>query len=214
MAANGGPVGRRRDEGGHGVASAVDAGEHAQESGWQLVGRALRLSWWAWGLVLALILVLNSGNLLALDYLHVLTGGTWTGIDLFLGFILGPVLRRLSLDGRRAVVGQLMPRTLVFLPILAAVATTSGYYLALRLGLSQPGPEHGWFIAAGVVALILFVQGIGILLPTNLAVFLEIQKPEPDLDRVGRTMRRYLAFTAAQGLMQLVIIFIMANFVF
>ncbi len=196
------------------MASAVDAGEHAQESGWQLVGRALRLSWWAWGLVLALILVLNSGNLLALDYLHVLTGGTWTGIDLFLGFILGPVLRRLSLDGRRAVVGQLMPRTLVFLPILAAVATTSGYYLALRLGLSQPGPEHGWFIAAGVVALILFVQGIGILLPTNLAVFLEIQKPEPDLDRVGRTMRRYLAFTAAQGLMQLVIIFIMANFVF
>ncbi len=196
------------------MASAVDAGEHAQESGWQLVGRALRLSWWAWGLVLALILVLKSGNLLALDYLHVLTGGTWTGIDLFLGFILGPVLRRLSLDGRRAVVGQLMPRTLVFLPILAAVATTSGYYLALRLGLSQPGPEHGWFIAAGVVALILFVQGIGILLPTNLAVFLEIQKPEPDLDRVGRTMRRYLAFTAAQGLMQLVIIFIMANFVF
>ncbi len=196
------------------MASAVDAGEHSQESGWQLVGRALRLSWWAWGLVLALILVLNSGNLLALDYLHVLTGGTWTGIDLFLGFILGPVLRRLSLDGRRAVVGQLMPRTLVFLPILAAVATTSGYYLALRLGLSQPGPEHGWFIAAGVVALILFVQGIGILLPTNLAVFLEIQKPEPDLDRVGRTMRRYLAFTAAQGLMQLVIIFIMANFVF
>ncbi len=196
------------------MASAVDAGEHSQESGWQLVGRALRLSWWAWGLVLALILVLKSGNLLALDYLHVLTGGTWTGIDLFLGFILGPVLRRLSLDGRRAVVGQLMPRTLVFLPILAAVATTSGYYLALRLGLSQPGPEHGWFIAAGVVALILFVQGIGILLPTNLAVFLEIQKPEPDLDRVGRTMRRYLAFTAAQGLMQLVIIFIMANFVF
>ena len=196
------------------MASAVDAGEHAQESGWQLVGRALRLSWWAWGLVLALILVLNSGNLLALDYLHVLTGGTWTGIDPFLGFIMGPVLRRLSLDGRRAVVGQLMPRTLVFLPILAAVATTSGYYLALRLGLSQPGPEHGWFIAAGVVALILFVQGIGILLPTNLAVFLEIQKPEPDLDRVGRTMRRYLAFTAAQGLMQLVIIFIMANFVF
>ncbi len=190
------------------------SGEAGRESGWHLLGRALRLSWWAWGLVVALIAVLASGNLLALDYLHVLTGATWTGIDLFLGFVLGPVLRRLSLEGRRAVVGQLMPRTLVFLPILAAVASTSGYYLASRLGFSQPGPMHAWFVAAGVVALILFVQGIGILLPTNLRVYLEIQKAEPDLGRVGRSMRRYLGFTAAQGLLQLVIIFIMANFIF
>ncbi|MHB1980544.1 MAG: hypothetical protein ACYCOS_02385 [Sulfobacillus sp.] len=196
------------------MASAVSEEEVRVETGWQLLGRALRLSWWAWALVVALIAALGSGNLLALDYVHVLTGGAWTGIDLFLGFILGPVLRRLSLEGRRAVVSQLMPRTLVFLPILAAVATTSGYYLATRLGFSQPGPLHGWFVAAGVVALILFVQGIGILLPTNLQVFLEIQKAQPDLVRVGRTMRRYLAFTAVQGLMQLVIIFIMANFIF
>lgn len=192
----------------------MSVGEDQLENGWQLLGRALRLSWWAWLLVLALLVILGSGNLLALDYLHVLTGASWTGIDLFLGFVLGPVLRRLSLEGRRAVVGQLMPRTLVFLPILAAVATTSGYYLATRLGLSQPGPLHGWFVAAGVVAVILFVQGIGILLPTNLRVYLEIRKSEPDLGRVGRAMRRYLAFTAVQGLMQLVIIFIMANFIF
>jgi hypothetical protein len=34
--------------------------------------------------IVALVLVLAYGNLLALNYLHVLTGGTWTGISTFL----------------------------------------------------------------------------------------------------------------------------------
>jgi hypothetical protein len=41
----------------------------------------------------ALVLVLAYGNLLALNYLHVLTGGTWTGIDLFMGIVMGKILK-------------------------------------------------------------------------------------------------------------------------
>ena len=47
--------------------------------------------------VVALIVALLSGSLLLLNYVHVLTGGTWTGIDLFMGLVMSRVLRGLSL---------------------------------------------------------------------------------------------------------------------
>ena len=48
--------------------------------------------------IVALVLVLAYGNLLALNYLHVLTGGTWTGIDLFMGIVMGRILKGLGLQ--------------------------------------------------------------------------------------------------------------------
>ena len=51
------------------------------------------------GLTAALV----TGNLVLLDYVHVLTGGTWTGIDLFMGFILGYVLRSSSVVVRAEI---------------------------------------------------------------------------------------------------------------
>ena len=44
--------------------------------------------------IVALVLVLAYGNLLTLNYLHVLTGGTWTGIDSFYGRGYGQILPR------------------------------------------------------------------------------------------------------------------------
>lgn len=42
--------------------------------------------------IIALTYAMNFGTKTILDYVHVLTGGLWTGIDLFMGFVLGPVL--------------------------------------------------------------------------------------------------------------------------
>ena len=46
--------------------------------------------------IVALIAALLSGSLLLLDYVHVLTGGTWTDIDLFMGLVMSRVMRGLS----------------------------------------------------------------------------------------------------------------------
>ncbi len=45
--------------------------------------------------VAVLIAALLSGSFLLLNYVHVLTGGTWTGIDLFNSGSKTPALRRL-----------------------------------------------------------------------------------------------------------------------
>lgn len=201
-------------EGGDVVSTALTAPTGAGDSGWQLVGRGLRLVWWVWLLVVALGLVLTFGTTTQVDYLHVLTGGAWTGIDLFFGFVIGPVMRRMAPEARRNFISHLMPRTLVFMPVLSSVAITSGYYLASRLGLFGQASFHPWLVATGVVVLWLFVQGFGVLLPTNLRIYREINRPNPDLEKIGRTMKRYIVVTALQGVLQLGIIFIMANIAF
>jgi hypothetical protein len=45
-----------------------------------------------------------------LDFFHVVSGGIWTTLDLFLGFVLGPVLGRLSVPARTEVTARLMPK--------------------------------------------------------------------------------------------------------
>ena len=55
-----------------------------------------QLTWWVLVLPAAMIVALAAQNTFLLNYTHVLSGVLWTGADLFLGFILGPVMRRLD----------------------------------------------------------------------------------------------------------------------
>jgi uncharacterized membrane protein len=170
--------------------------------------------WWVGAALAAMFAAIWSRDIWALNFVHVFAGLLWTGIDLFMGFILGPILRHLDLPARRAITLRLMPRTLFLMPTLAAITGTAGWYLADELGyLALDWPQFGWVAAALLIITILTVQGLGILLPTNLRVCLELQKAEPDLARIGGWMRTYLRAVAFQGAMQVAIIVIMARFV-
>lgn len=148
-----------------------------------------------------------------LNFLHVLAGGLWTGIDLFMGFVIGPIIRRLPIDARRAVISALMPRTLVLMPTLSIITSTAGWFLAQRMGFLAVGyPEFYWVIAALAIVTILTVQGLGYLLPTNLRIYFEMQKPHPDGEKIGRWMHTYVRVVGVQGVMQVAIIVVMARF--
>lgn len=148
-----------------------------------------------------------------LDFVHVMSGALWTGVDLFMGFIVGPVLRRVSLDTRRAMIAGLMPRTLVLMPTISTITTTAGWFLAVRLGFLDLGyPEFGWVIAALAIVTVLTAQGLGYLLPMNLKLYFEIQKPVPDHAKLARWMKTYVRIVAFQGSMQVAIIVVMARF--
>jgi len=148
-----------------------------------------------------------------LNFVHVLAGGLWTGIDLFMGFVIGPIMRRLPIDARRAVISALMPRTLVLMPTLSIITSTAGWFLAQHTGFLTVGyPEFYWVIAALAIVTILTVQGLGYLLPTNLRIYFEIQKPHPDGEKIGRWMHTYVRVVAVQGVMQVAIVVVMARF--
>jgi hypothetical protein len=166
------------------------------------------------GLALAVMVVaIIVNDLWFLNFVHVFTGLLWTGIDLLLGFVIGPILRRLEFPVRRAITMRLMPRLLFILPTLAVIAPTAGWFMAVDQGyLELAFPELWWLIAALAITTILSVQGVFVLLPTNVMVYLEMRKPAPDGERIGRLRRRYVRVVAFQGSMQIVIILIMARF--
>ena len=148
-----------------------------------------------------------------LNWVHVMSGTLWTGIDLFMGFVVGPVLRHLSLPARRAVIAGIIPRTLILMPTLSIITSTAGWFLADRMGFLKVGyPEFWWVVAALAIVAMLTVQGIGILLPTNVRLYFEISKTDPDIAKIGRWMRTYVRVVAMQGAMQVAIIVVMARF--
>jgi uncharacterized membrane protein len=150
----------------------------------------------------------------ALNFVHVMCGVLWTGIDLFMGFVVGPVMRSLPPPARRAMILRLMPKTLFLLPTLSILTTTAGWYHAGQIGfLDLPYPQYGWVLAALVIVAVLTVQGFAVLLPANLLVYFEMRRAQPDVARIGRLMRRYVYAVAFQGTMQVAIIVVMARFV-
>ncbi|MEK7353731.1 MAG: hypothetical protein AABZ77_04415, partial [Chloroflexota bacterium] len=80
----------------------------------------------------ALIFALNRGSITPLNYVHVMAGALWTGIDLFMGLILGPVLGGVSPGERANVFKRLTPKMTFFMPVIAAVTTTAGINIAQR----------------------------------------------------------------------------------
>jgi hypothetical protein len=170
--------------------------------------------WWvaaAFAVMTAAILVEDRW---ILNFVHVMFGILWTGIDLFMGFVLGPVMRALDMPVRRLLTIRLMPRMLFIMPTLSIATGTSGWFLAQQMGyLAIPWPLSVWVWAALAITTVLSIQGLGFLLPTNIRVCLELQKAEPDFAKLQRWMKRYLLVIAMQGTLQIAIIVIMAKFV-
>jgi len=161
----------------------------------------------------ALIVAILTANFLLLNYVHVFTSMLWTGTDIFMVFLLGPILRGVSLSTRKEVISWLMPKMVFYMPTVASVTTTAGYFLASKMDLiTLQTPVLYWITAVLIIVVAMLIQGLGILLPTNLRVYYELRKSEPDMARIQRLMRRYVKVVATQAILQFVIIFIMAWF--
>jgi uncharacterized membrane protein len=170
--------------------------------------------WYAAAAILVMIAAIMSHERWFLNFVHVICGVMWTGIDLFMGFIVGPILKRIDIAARREIIVRLVPKTLFLMPTLAIITGTSGWYLAKDLGYLDLGwPEYGWVAAALALVVLMTIQGTGYLLPTNLRVCFELRKANPDIPKINRMMSGFFFAVACQGTMQVMTIVIMAKFV-
>ena len=168
---------------------------------------------WALLALAVMIAAIALGNFWLLDFIHVFSSLLWTGVDLFMGFVLGPILRRVDLSVRREIMRRLTPRTLFLMPTVSIIAGTTGWFLAENLGYTAlPWPAFGWVAAALTLVTLMTIQGLGFLTPVNVYVCLELQKPNPDMSKIGFWMRWYFYAVALQGLMQVAIIVVMTRF--
>ena len=185
----------------------------AKPSSWVWEGIDFRNLFWVFLALGVMVVAIVWGNDWFLRYVHVASGVLLTGADILFGFVVGPVLRSLSFDSRRAFSLKMLPKTLFIMQTLGIMAPTSGWYLAVRMGyLDLDYPEFWWVIAALVIATILAVQGLGILLPTNLRAYLEMRKDDPDPAKIQRMMRTYFYALASQGVFQVLIVVVMVKF--
>ncbi len=168
---------------------------------------------WALAAIAAMVAVIVAGNIWLLDFVHVFSSLLWTGVDLFMGFVLGPILRRVDLSVRREIVRRLTPRTLFLMPTVSIISGTTGWFLAVALGYTAlDWPAYGWVAAALILVTLMTIQGLGFLTPVNVYVCLQLQKREPDMKKISSWMRWYFYAVALQGLMQVAIIVVMTRF--
>jgi len=162
--------------------------------------------------VVGLIAAIESERLWPLEFFHIVGGGMWTGIDLFVGFIIGPIMPRLSLQARIEFMTRFMPKMLLLMPTLVAMTLVSGWQLANFTGdIAVAYPDHWWLTASYIVVGVMSVVAIGILEPANLAVLFELKKPVPDGELIGRLMRRFVYTAGITGLMQVATLVIMTR---
>ncbi|HEY1777150.1 MAG TPA: hypothetical protein VGG41_13405 [Solirubrobacteraceae bacterium] len=162
--------------------------------------------------IVGMIVAIATNSLWALDFYHVVGGGLWTAVDLFLGLVLGPIMGTMSIPARIELSSRLMPKLLLLMPTLVTMTLGSGFQLARKLGFLQSAyPNHAWLVASFIVVGVMAVIALGLLEPANVAVLFELRKPQPNAARIGRLMRVFLYTAGITGLMQIATLIIMTK---
>lgn len=163
--------------------------------------------------VLALLIAgIASDKLWPLEFLHVVGGAAWTVIDLFLGFVLGPIMGKLSIPARVEFTTRLMPKMVLIMPTVVTVTLAAGWQLSTHLGTNLTvNPLHGWVVASFIVVGVMAVIALGLLEPANIAVLTELKKPQPNPEVIERLMKRFIYSAGATGAMQVATLVIMTK---
>ena len=165
------------------------------------------------GVVLALLIAgIAVNELWPLEFLHVVGGAAWTIIDLFLGFVLGPIIGRMSIPARIEFTTRLMPKMVLIMPTVVTVTLAAGWQLANKLGTVQTSYYlHGWVVASYIVVGVMAVIALGLLEPANIAVLTELKKPQPNPQTIERLMKRFIYCAGLTGAMQVATLVIMTK---
>jgi hypothetical protein len=165
------------------------------------------------GVVVAFVIASIAGNWTwALAFCHVVGGGLWTAIDLFVGLIVGPILGRLSIPARAEFTAWFMPKMVLIMPTLVLMTLAAGFQVALNQGnLVSSSPNHAWLIASYCVVGVMAVIALGVLEPANITVLFEMRKTQPDGAVIGQLMKRFLYTAGITGLMQVATLIIMTR---
>lgn len=162
--------------------------------------------------VVLLVVALAVDKVWPLMFFHVVGGASWTIIDLFLGFVIGPILGRLSIPARIEFTTRLMPKMLLLMPTVVAMTLAAGWRLGSNLGFVYPGHElHGWVVASYIVVAAMSVIALGLLEPANVAVLFELKKERPNPQVIERLMKRFIYTAGATGAMQVATLVIMTK---
>jgi hypothetical protein len=159
-----------------------------------------------------LIAAIAANELWPLAFFHFVGGASWTIIDLFLGFVLGPIMGKLSVPARVEFTTRLMPKMVLIMPTVVTMTLAAGWQLGVHLGTVDSNYyNHGWTVASYIVVGVMAVIALGLLEPANIAVLVELKKPRPKPEVIEKLMKRFIYCAGILGLMQVATLVIMTK---
>jgi hypothetical protein len=159
-----------------------------------------------------LVVAIAVDELWPLTFFHVAFGAAWTIIDLFLGFVLGPILGKLSVPARIEMTTRLMPKMVLIMPTVVTATLAGGWQLGHHLGtVDSSYYHHGWIVASYIVVGCMAVIALGLLEPANIAVLFELKKPRPDPAVIEGLMKRFIYTAGILGALQIATLVIMTK---
>ena len=162
--------------------------------------------------LIAVIAAIASNALWPIAFVHFVGGAAWTIIDLFLGFVLGPILGKLSVPAKAELTTRLMPKMALIMPTVVTATLAGGWQLGVHLGTVQSNYyNHSWVVASYIVVGVMAVIALGLLEPANIAVLFELKKPRPNPAVIEKLMKRFIYTAAATGAMQVATLVIMTK---
>ncbi|HMT05141.1 MAG TPA: hypothetical protein PKD76_06335 [Solirubrobacterales bacterium] len=165
------------------------------------------------GIILVLLVAaIAAGKLWPLIFLHVAFGAAWTIVDLFMGFVIGPILGRMSVPARIELTTKLMPKMVLIMPTVVSVTLAAGWQLGVEMGtVDSSYYHHGLLVASYVVVGVMAVIALGLLEPANIAILIELKKPAPNPAVIEKLMKRFIYTSGIIGLLQVATLLIMTR---
>ncbi len=161
--------------------------------------------------VLAFIIAYFANNILILDYVHVLLGALWTGVDIFLGIIFSSVIKTINKATKVNIARGMIPMTLFFIPTVSIVVPAAGYVLATSEGIFSF--TSSIFMAIIIIGIILVATGFLTIVPVSWKFSRELSKENPDEDKISKDLSIISKGAFIQMFFQMAIISLMAYIV-
>lgn len=150
-----------------------------------------------------------SGITSLMFYVHVALGAFWFGLDFFFKFVLGPSLDVAPDEAVGAVNYHLIPKLAVVAEPLSVGVVGSGIGLAHLLGLwADPSI---WLWGALVIGILMLLNGFGPLHSATTKMVVELDKDEPDGERLEALFGKALQWGLLQTLFMIAILAMMVG---
>ena len=156
------------------------------------------------------IAALINPGILILDYVHVLFGALWTGIDVFLGLIFFIVLSGMEDKIRSDISFRLIPMLLYFIPAMSVFTPLLGFALAVRENIFR---LDYLFIAIITISIVLALVSFAVIVPAIYSIYKGFKGNSIDESRNGELLMRIAKAASLQMVLQIVIIGLMAYIV-
>ena len=159
---------------------------------------------------IAFIAALIIPGILILDYVHVLFGALWTGVDVFMGLIFFIVLSGMEDKIRSDISFRLIPMLLYFIPAMSVFTPLLGFTLAMRENMFR---LDYLFIAIITISIILAVVSFAVIVPAIYSIYKGFKSNNVDESRNGKLLMRIAKAASLQMVLQIIIISLMAYIV-